>query len=92
MRALPVQQAVVVPFEMGALGTRLALYVRLNPGTGALMPSAIVARCRADLPRHMVPDEVQIVEQFPLNDALKIDRPRLIEMAISASAQRRKIA
>ena len=92
LRALPVQQAVVVPFEMGALGTRLALYVRLNPGTGALMPSAIVARCRADLPRHMVPDEVQIVEQFPLNDALKIDRPRLIEMAISASAQRRKIA
>ena len=92
VRSLPVQQAVVVPVEQAERGTRLALFVRVQAGTTDLNANQIVAVCRAQLPRHMVPDFVQLVEEFPLNDAMKIDRPRLVAMASEASLQRRKIA
>ncbi|HEY4260263.1 MAG TPA: class I adenylate-forming enzyme family protein [Schlesneria sp.] len=91
-RNLPVEQAVLVPFELPALGTRLALYVRPKVNAVAFSAFEILARCRAELPRHMIPDEVQLLDSFPLNDAMKIDRPRLIEMAAAAAAQRRRIA
>ncbi len=91
-RNLPIEQAVLVPFELPGLGTRLALYVRPKADAQNLNAFEILARCRAELPRHMVPDEVQLLNSFPLNDAMKIDRPRLIAMATAAAAQRRRIA
>ena len=54
MRELPIQQAVLVPFETPGLGTRLALYVRRNPEAHELATFEILARCRAELPRHTV--------------------------------------
>jgi len=90
-RSLPIQQAVVVPYEAPGLGTRLALFARPRVDNDVKVLE-IVARCRADLPRHMVPDYVQLVEQFPLNEAMKIDRPRLISLAVEAATQRRKTA
>jgi acyl-CoA synthetase (AMP-forming)/AMP-acid ligase II len=47
----------------------------------------MIARCRAELPRHMVPDFVQIVDELPLNHALKIDRPLLSKQAEKQSSQ-----
>ncbi|MBS0203749.1 MAG: acyl--CoA ligase [Planctomycetes bacterium] len=92
IRSFPVQQAVVVPVEQAELGTRLALFVRAQAGTTELNTNQIVAVCRAELPRHMVPDLVQLVEEFPLNDAMKIDRLRLAALAAEATLQKRKIA
>ncbi len=92
MRELPIQQAVLVPFELAGLGTRLALYVRRDPDARDLATIEILARCRAELPRHMVPDLIQLVDEFPLNDAMKIDRPRLMAIAAEAATERRKTA
>lgn len=89
---LAVEQAVLVPFELPAKGTRLALYVRLKAEAQSLTPFEILTRCRAELPRHMVPDEVQHLDEFPLNNAMKIDRPRLIVMATEIATRRRRIA
>lgn len=92
LQTLPVRQAVVVPFENSDLGIRLALYVRPNPDAASLNESDIVAHCRAELPRHMAPDVIQIVDSFPLNDAMKIDRPQLTTLAAATFMHRRKTA
>lgn len=89
VRRLAAGQAVAVAFEARDVGTRLALYLKPANAGGALTISELLARCRAELPRHMVPDLVQIVDEFPLNHALKIDRPLLSRLAEERSAHRR---
>lgn len=89
-RELPIQQAIVVPFEQPGLGTRLALYVRCASESCSMSAAQVIACCREHLPRHMVPDVVEFVDAFPLNDAMKIDRPRLIALATECARTRRK--
>jgi long-chain acyl-CoA synthetase len=81
VRRLAATQAVVVPCDLPDLGTRLVLYVRLDASACILTLSEMVARCRAELPRHMVPEVIQLVNEFPLNSAMKIDRPLLQQWA-----------
>jgi acyl-CoA synthetase (AMP-forming)/AMP-acid ligase II len=90
VRRLSALQAVAVPCEMADVGTRLALYVRLDPLAQNLSLSEMIARCRAELPRHFVPELIQIVDAFPLNSALKIDRPLLKRQAEEARAAGRR--
>lgn len=78
-RRLSVEQAVVVPFEQPQVGTRLALFCR-SPSTELTVPE-MIARCREELPRHLVPSLIHQLDQFPLNHALKIDRMHLTRMA-----------
>ena len=92
VRRLAVLQAVVVPFEHSGIGTRLALFARVGPETQTLTTSEIICICRAELPRHMVPEHVQLLDQFPLTDALKIDRPLLTQLAEQATVWRRASA
>jgi acyl-CoA synthetase (AMP-forming)/AMP-acid ligase II len=89
VRRLPVSQAVAVAFESPRVGTRLALYVRLARSNSTPTASEIIARCRSELPRHLVPDFVQIVDELPLNHSLKIDRPLLTQLAERETARRR---
>jgi acyl-CoA synthetase (AMP-forming)/AMP-acid ligase II len=84
VRRLKAIQAVAVPCEMANVGTRLALYVRCDASAQILTLSEMIARCRAELPRHIVPELIEIVEEFPLNSALKIDRPLLKRWAEEA--------
>lgn len=77
LRSFPVSQAVAVPFEAKNIGTRLAMYVKLTQDGRHLSVSEMMAICRKKLPRQMVPDHIQIVEAFPLNHAMKIDRSQL---------------
>lgn len=77
LRSFPISQAVAVPFESKEVGTRLALYVKLNSKDDQLSVSEMNAICRKSLPRQMVPDYINIVESFPLNHAMKIDRTKL---------------
>jgi long-chain acyl-CoA synthetase len=92
IRRLPVSQAVAVAFESPDVGTRLALYVKPAESGASLAVSELIARCRAELPRHLVPNFVQIVGELPLNHALKIDRPLLTQLAEQETARRRALA
>jgi acyl-CoA synthetase (AMP-forming)/AMP-acid ligase II len=92
LRRLPVSQAAVVAFESPGGGTRLALYVKAAGSHAALAVSDVIARCRNELPRHLVPDFVQIVDELPLNQALKIDRPLLTKLAERETARRHALA
>jgi acyl-CoA synthetase (AMP-forming)/AMP-acid ligase II len=88
VRRLAATQAIAVTFEPRGIGTRLALYVRQAPGVRDPSLSEMTARCRAELPRHFVPDFIQIVDEFPLNHALKIDRPLLSQLAETTAGSR----
>jgi len=92
LRRLAVTQAVAVAFEVPDVGTRLALYVQASAAGGLMLISDLIARCRSELPRHLLPDFVQIVDVFPLNHALKVDRPLLARLAEQAAAQKRALA
>jgi acyl-CoA synthetase (AMP-forming)/AMP-acid ligase II len=92
LRRLAATQAVAVAFEAPDVGTRLALYVKASGTGGSMAISDCIARCRSELPRHLAPDFIQIVDEFPLNHALKIDRPLLARLAEQAAAERRAVA
>ncbi|MFK7777420.1 MAG: class I adenylate-forming enzyme family protein, partial [Gimesia sp.] len=77
MRSFPISQAVAVPFESKGVGTRLALYVKPVGNESHLSVPEMNTICRKNLPRQMVPDFIQIVDAFPMNHAMKIDRTRL---------------
>lgn len=77
LRTFPISQAVAVPFESKDVGTRLALYVKSASDEDQLSVAEMNTLCRKNLPRQMVPDHIQIVESFPLNHAMKIDRTKL---------------
>jgi len=77
LRSFPISQAVAVPFESKDVGTRLALYIKPAGDESQLSVPEMNSICRKNLPRQMVPDFIQIVESFPLNHAMKIDRTKL---------------
>lgn len=80
LRRLSAQQAVVVPFEAPQVGTRLALYI-CKPSLKDLTLADMLAVCRAELPRHLVPNYIQCLEDYPLNAAMKVDRMLLSKIA-----------
>ena len=80
IRRLAVSHAVAVPFEQPQVGTRLALFI-VRPETGSMSTPEILVRCRDELPRHLVPSCILVLDEFPLNSSMKIDRVRLSRMA-----------
>lgn len=80
LRRLAAKQAVAVPFEAPQVGTRLALYI-CQPHVTDLTLSDMLAVCRAELPRHLVPNYIQCVQDYPLNAAMKVDRMLLSKIA-----------
>lgn len=58
--------------------TRLALFARPRDGR-SLSRREIQSLCREALPRHMLPLRYEVVEQWPVNAANKVDRKALIE-------------
>jgi acyl-CoA synthetase (AMP-forming)/AMP-acid ligase II len=91
-RRLGAAQSVAVAYESPGAGTRLALYLRAEAAIGNRAGVQAMAVCRAELPGHMVPDFIQFVDEFPLNHALKIDRPLLAQWAQRDAARRRPSA
>jgi long-chain acyl-CoA synthetase len=80
VRRLSVGQAVAVPFEAPQIGTRLALYV-IRPAASVVTVAEMIARCRAELPRQLVPHIIRVLDDFPLNAAMKVDRMLLSQIA-----------
>ncbi|MDA0834171.1 MAG: AMP-binding protein [Planctomycetota bacterium] len=87
VRRFEADQAVAVPFD-GSIGTRLGLFLKF---VSESIPdlSEVIATCRAELPHYLTPEVIQIVDDFPLNHAMKIDRPALENLAQQTLLQRR---
>jgi acyl carrier protein len=75
-----VQQAAVLLCE-GSTGQRLVAYLTVDPIPPA---GALEDRLRQRLPEYMVPGEIVIVTQFPLNANGKVDRRKLAEWRVTA--------
>lgn len=92
LRSLPVKHAVAVPFEAAAVGTRMALFVVPDPQNAEPDTSQLLAACRTELPRHLVPEFLHSMQEFPLNHAMKIDRSMLTRIAETHVNERIRIS
>lgn len=72
-REFGVLEAAAVAYESPELGTRLALFVQ--PWKRPISRDEVMSRCAEKLPRHEVPEYVELLDRFPLNSSDKIDRP-----------------
>ncbi len=61
-------------------GEAVTLFVTARPGAG-VTPDAVLAACRQQMPKYMVPRSVLILDALPLNANGKIAKPKLREMA-----------
>ncbi|MGC1274191.1 MAG: class I adenylate-forming enzyme family protein [Planctomycetaceae bacterium] len=84
-REAGVLEVVAVPFETAETGTRLALFVQPWGDDGAVTAETLRGLCVAGLPRHLVPEHIEVLTQFPLNDAYKVDRRELRRRAETTS-------
>ena len=74
-------RAVVVGYECSHLGTRLALYAKSENPDQMISSDAIAAECRQQLPAYKIPTYIEILDEFPLNSSMKLDRPALSQRA-----------
>lgn len=74
-------RAVVVGYQCSHLGTRLALYAKSEDPDQVISSDAIAAVCRQQLPTHKIPTYIEILDEFPLNSSMKLDRPALSQRA-----------
>jgi long-chain acyl-CoA synthetase len=74
-RRFPGVQAVVVPYETGGT-TRLALLV-IPSGDRTPDAQQIRNACLEELPRYKTPSRIELVDRWPLNGAMKVDRQAL---------------
>lgn len=85
LRELSVLQAVAVDYEAPGIGTRLALFVQPWGTDRRVEVEEVRGLCARSLPRHKVPEHVEVLDRFPLNDAYKIDRLALRRRAEGAA-------
>jgi len=82
-RESDVLEAIVVPFETGSLGTRFALFARPWEGDDRVTVESLRSLCASRLPRHQVPEHIEVLNSLPLNDSHKVDRRALRRRAES---------
>lgn len=82
-READVLEAVAVPFETETVGTRFALFVRPWSDDRSVPVESLRSLCASGLPRHKVPEYIEVLDAFPLNDSHKIDRLALRRLAES---------
>ncbi|WP_417715339.1 non-ribosomal peptide synthase/polyketide synthase, partial [Rhodococcus daqingensis] len=86
MRATGVSQAVVLLVEDERAGEHLVGYA--TPESGASLDSAeLKSAVAAELPAYMVPSQVLVLPEFPLNSAGKLDRKALPKPEFAAVAR-----
>jgi fatty-acyl-CoA synthase len=73
-----------LPLEGG--GEEVAAWLRLKPGA-ELAADAVLAHCRENLDQVLVPDQIRVVDEFPLTNAGKVQKSKLREMALALRGQ-----
>lgn len=73
-----VEQCVVT---IAQRGKRLVAFVRVTSGGADL--GALDARCRLHLPYYMIPEEIRLIDRFPLLSNGKLDKVALTDLANS---------
>jgi thioesterase domain-containing protein/acyl carrier protein len=69
------------------VGTRTRLVAFVIPAAGAVVQSdELVARARVELPSHMVPARVRVVDELPLTPSGKLDRLKLERSKLETAA------
>lgn len=77
MRRFPGGQAVVIPHQFEG-ATRLALFLVPADGT-PVSEHEIRQACADELPRHKIPSLIRVLDHWPLNEAMKVDRRALTQ-------------
>lgn len=70
-----VQQAVVLPHEIGGRKILVANIEATNPEE--LTPEMVIAFLQEQLPHYMIPGQIQIMEKLPINSRGKVNRAEL---------------
>jgi long-chain acyl-CoA synthetase len=74
--------AAVVGVPDLAAGEAIHAFVTLRPKTD-ITSEAVIAHCREQLAKHMVPEVVTVIKQLPLNAHGKVIKAKLREMALA---------
>ena len=86
VRDHPMIESAVVSVRSGPTGIPMVVaYVRPTDG-GNVTDDDVLVTCRRELPSHMVPAAVVVMDEFPVTDNGKLDRAALPEPVLSASA------
>ena len=83
-RLFPDTEVVAVPFEAVSSGTRVAIFMTSLRSDVPIDVRSVRAACMTHLARHLLPAHIEILDQWPLNSACKVDRATLSARAIEA--------
>jgi fatty-acyl-CoA synthase len=69
-----------IPLDGG--GEEVAAWLRLKPGVD-LGEETVLDYCRRNLDAALVPDQIKVVDEFPVSNAGKVQKAKLREMALA---------
>ena len=85
-RVAPIRQAAVVGVPDPVLGQHLVAFAIPEENTEPLEANEILAHCAAEMPRHMVPRQIRLVDELPMTSSGKVSYPDLRE-TLAAEAE-----
>jgi D-alanine--poly(phosphoribitol) ligase subunit 1 len=85
-----VSEALTLPLERDGKVMKLLSFVSLRPSMGdlALTPESLRGWLQKKLPAYMVPSEIRFLDALPHNQNHKIDRQKLLELALMKDVRR----
>jgi long-chain acyl-CoA synthetase len=76
-RRLELPHVAVVACQTENMGTRLAMFIAVDPQRPMPAAEDVLRLCAAELPRYKIPLFVEFLDQMPLTPAMKLDRRAL---------------
>ncbi len=82
-RVSAVHQAAVIGVPDSILGQSLVAFVVPEEQIVELVPDEILASCANEMPRHMIPKQIRVVDQLPMTSSGKVNYSKLREELLS---------